>query len=161
MDFLLDPHMKNGFVFLHTTKYLFYIVKTWKRLPENPEYAEMRHGIHFTITMTPQIGVLPACGWSFFYLSHGLVWVCEIELSHVNKHNGTPDLACEKFHFSALNECLLTGWFTPGVPRMVSLLSNGMVHASDTEDGVPSFLYVYARGEGSDETANTRARRHD
>ena len=31
-----------------------------------------------------------------FYLSHGLVWVCEIELSHMGKSNGYPDLVCEK-----------------------------------------------------------------
>ena len=31
-----------------------------------------------------------------FYLSHGLVWVCEIELSHMGKNNGNPDLVCEK-----------------------------------------------------------------
>ena len=27
-----------------------------------------------------------------FYLSHGLVQVCEIELSHMGKNNGNPDL---------------------------------------------------------------------
>ena len=31
-----------------------------------------------------------------FYLSHGLVWVCDIELSHMGKNNGNPDLVCEK-----------------------------------------------------------------
>ena len=28
----------------------------------------------------------------FIYLSHGLVRVCEIELSHIGKNNGNPDL---------------------------------------------------------------------
>ena len=31
----------------------------------------------------------------FFYLSHGLVQVCEIELSHLGKNNAKPDLVCE------------------------------------------------------------------
>ena len=30
-----------------------------------------------------------------FYLSLGLVWVCEIEISHMGKNNGNPDLVCE------------------------------------------------------------------
>ena len=30
------------------------------------------------------------------YLSCGLVRVCEIELSHMGKNNGYPDLVCEK-----------------------------------------------------------------
>ena len=32
-----------------------------------------------------------------FYLSLGLVRVCEIEISHMGKNNGNPDLACEKY----------------------------------------------------------------
>ena len=31
-----------------------------------------------------------------FYLSLGLVWVCEIEISHMGKNNGNLDLVCEK-----------------------------------------------------------------
>ena len=31
-----------------------------------------------------------------FYLPHRLVRVCEIELSHMCKSNGNPDLVCEK-----------------------------------------------------------------
>ena len=30
------------------------------------------------------------------YLSQGLVWVCEIELSHMGKNNGIPNLVFEK-----------------------------------------------------------------
>ena len=30
-----------------------------------------------------------------FYLSHGPVWVCEIELSHMGKNNGNPNLVYE------------------------------------------------------------------
>ena len=38
----------------------------------------------------------PACGCSFFFLSLGLVRVCEIEISHMGENNGNPDLLCEK-----------------------------------------------------------------
>ena len=37
------------------------------------------------------------CAAVVFYLSHGLVWVCEIELSHMGKKNENPDLVCENF----------------------------------------------------------------
>ena len=33
-----------------------------------------------------------------FYLSLGLVWVCEIEKSHMGKNNENPDLVCEKIN---------------------------------------------------------------
>ena len=33
-----------------------------------------------------------------FNLSLGLVWVCDIELPHMGKINGNPDLVREKFH---------------------------------------------------------------
>ena len=36
----------------------------------------------------------PACG-CLFYLSLGPVRVCEIEISHMGKNNGNPDLVCE------------------------------------------------------------------
>ena len=39
--FLSHPHTNNGFFFFLTTKYLIYIGKRWKKLPENPEYAEI------------------------------------------------------------------------------------------------------------------------
>ena len=40
--FLSHPHRNDGSIFLPTTNSLFCIVKkTFKRLPENPEYAEM------------------------------------------------------------------------------------------------------------------------
>ena len=57
----------------------------------------MRHGeVVLNISMTSQIDVGPACRCSFFYLSLGLVWACEIEISHMGKNNGNPDLVCEK-----------------------------------------------------------------
>ena len=42
--FLSHPHTNNGSFFLLTKNTSFYTGKIWKkRLPENPEYAEMRH----------------------------------------------------------------------------------------------------------------------
>ena len=37
---------------------------------------------------------------AIFYLSHRLVWVCEIELSHLSKNNGNSDLVCENMQYS-------------------------------------------------------------
>ena len=37
----------------------------------------------------------PACGCLFFYLSLGLVCLCEIEFSHMGRNNGNPNLVCE------------------------------------------------------------------
>ena len=42
--FLSHPHTSNVFYFLLITKCLIYVGKTQKRIPENPKYAEMRHG---------------------------------------------------------------------------------------------------------------------
>ena len=79
----------------------FYIgKKTWKRLPENLEYTEMRHGDIILILQwrnrlmcgQPEAKVWPF----FFYLFHGLVLVCEIELSHIGKNNENPNVVCEK-----------------------------------------------------------------
>ena len=42
--FLSHPHRNNGFFFSLITKYrILYWKEQWKRLPEIPEYAEMRH----------------------------------------------------------------------------------------------------------------------
>ena len=42
--FLSHPHTHDGNFFLLTTKYLILYYKDMKKLPENPELAEMRHG---------------------------------------------------------------------------------------------------------------------
>ena len=57
--FLSYPHTNNGFFFLLTTYYLIYIGKTWKRFPEIPEYAEMRHG---DVILTLQCRYGSTCG---------------------------------------------------------------------------------------------------
>ena len=41
----------------------------------------------------------PSCGQRaavFFYFSNELVWTFEIELSHMGKNKGNPNLVCEK-----------------------------------------------------------------
>ena len=43
-DFQSHPHTNNGFFFGSPQNTSFYIGKTLKRILENPEYAEMRHG---------------------------------------------------------------------------------------------------------------------
>ena len=42
--FLSHPHIYDGYFFLLTTKYLILYYKDMKKLPEDPEFAEMRHG---------------------------------------------------------------------------------------------------------------------
>ena len=49
---------------------------------------------HFNIAITSWIDVR----LFIFYLSSGLARVCEIELSHMGKNNGNPDLVCENKH---------------------------------------------------------------
>ena len=50
-----------------TTKYLILYGKTWKRLLESPEYAEMRHGdVILTLKLELffyEIGLPPRPGW--------------------------------------------------------------------------------------------------
>ena len=47
----------------------------------------------------------------FFFLFHGMVWVCEIELSEIElshmgkKNNQNPDLVCEKTCISLAGTC--------------------------------------------------------
>ena len=91
----------------------FYIGETQKRLQENPEFAEMWHGgvIHYVQwhhrSMCDQRAVDL---WLFvFYVSHGLVRVCEIEISHMGKNSGNTDLVCKNIWithaFSCINIC--------------------------------------------------------
>ena len=69
--FLSHPQKNNEFFFfLLTTRYLicYWEKKHEKRLPGNPEYAEMRHAdvILILCTMTSRIDVRPACSCSSF-----------------------------------------------------------------------------------------------
>ena len=58
----------------------------------------MRHGdVIFYITLTSRNRRAASVRLFVFYLYHGMVRVCEIELSHMGKHNGNYDLVCEKW----------------------------------------------------------------
>ena len=71
--FLSHPHTNNGFFFLLTTKYLILYWKNMKRLPENPEYAEVRRD-DVTLTLHDVTDRRAASVRRFvFYLSLGLV----------------------------------------------------------------------------------------
>ena len=52
--FLPHHHTHDGYFF-----YLILYLKEVKRLPENPKFAEMRHG---DVILTLRINVRPACG---------------------------------------------------------------------------------------------------
>ena len=100
--FLSHPHTNNGFFFLLTTKYLILYWKkttTLKKLPENPEYAEMRHG-DVILTLQWRHGL--TCGQREavrHYLSLWLVRVCQIDISQMGKINGNTDLVCENANY--------------------------------------------------------------
>ena len=99
--FLSHPHTNNGFLFLLTSKYHIYI---GKRLPENPKFGEMRHG---DVILTLQrrhrscaASVLLTCGCSFFLsFPQAGMHIREMDLSHMDKNYGNPDLVCEICYF--------------------------------------------------------------
>ena len=50
--FLSYPHMNNGFFSCSPLNTSFILEKLEKKLPENPEYAEIRHGdVTFTLQL--------------------------------------------------------------------------------------------------------------
>ena len=55
----------------------------------------------------------------FFYLFLGLVWVCGIEISHMGKNNGNPNLVGEK-----KTSCSCSGPFTSTERRYQRSLIN-------------------------------------
>ena len=95
--FLSLPHTNNGFFFLLTTHFI--LERREKVSRKSWICRDVKWWRHFNITIASRIDVRPACGWEaavrFFYLSNGLVRVCEIELSHIGKSNGNPNLVCE------------------------------------------------------------------
>ena len=63
------PHTNNGFFFLaHHLIPHFIMEKHEKRLPKNPDYAEMRHTCNITIMswMNVQPACSRACGYLYF-----------------------------------------------------------------------------------------------
>ena len=100
-DFLSHLHTNNGLFFLLTTKYRFL---DWKKVKKASRKSWIRWDAtwwrHFNITITSLIDMRPVCRCSVFYLSLGLVRVCKIEISHMGKNNGNPDLVGEKSFFN-------------------------------------------------------------
>ena len=79
--FLSHPHTNYGLFSCSPLIPAFYIgKKTRKWFPENPEFAEMRHGdVNYndaTDLRATDVRLFVFC------LSHGLVWVCEINRIH-------------------------------------------------------------------------------
>ena len=77
--FLSHSHTNIGFFSCSPLNTSFYIGKIVKRLPENPEYAEIQHD---DVIFTLQWRHGSTCGRRAtvrFYLSYGLVRVCEID----------------------------------------------------------------------------------
>ena len=90
--FISHPHTNNGFFFLITTKSPFSNRKTKKKKASRKSWKR------WDVTWWRQWRHGSTCGQSVtihFYLSHGLVRVCEIELSHMCKNNGNPYLVYE------------------------------------------------------------------
>ena len=52
-----------------------------------------------------------------FYLSLGVVWICEIESPHMSKNNGNLDLVCEEYRI--LGECLWISSLSEKASRML------------------------------------------
>ena len=91
--FLFHPHTNNRFFSCSPLNASFYIGNTWKRLPENPEYAEMRHG-DVILTLQWREGSTCDQRTAVRFFSLGLVRV-----SHMGKNNGNPDSVWTwKFH---------------------------------------------------------------
>ena len=91
--FLSHPQMNNGFFFLLTTKYLILCwIKYEKDFHKILNTLRCAWSCNFNITLTSQIDMRQMCGCLVFYFFHGLVRVCEIELSRMGKNDGNPDL---------------------------------------------------------------------
>ena len=79
--FLSHPHTNNGSLFLLNTL----------------RYDMVTSFYHFNDVTERRAAIMrPTCGCSFFfYLILGLVRVITIELYHMGKNNGNPDLVCK------------------------------------------------------------------
>ena len=89
--FQSHPYTINGFFFLLTTKYFILYKKNMKKISRKSlirRDATWLHHFDITIMCGQRAAVL-------FYHSQ-IVWVCEIELSHMGKNNRNPDLVCQK-----------------------------------------------------------------
>ena len=80
-DFSVPTSQEKWFFFLVPLNTSFNIRKTWKRLPGNPTRTEMWHG-DVILTVQWRHGWLATV---HFYLTRGLVRICEKELSRIGK----------------------------------------------------------------------------
>ena len=107
--FLSLPHMNNGFFFLLTTKYLILYCekpeKDFEKILSMLRCDMMTSFKHNNdVTDRPATSVRPTCGCLFFYLSHGLVRVCEMELSRMGKTTEIPIWCARKKHSLAFHD---------------------------------------------------------
>ena len=98
--FLSHPHKNKGLFFSLTTRYLIFI---GKHETDFHKILNMLRGDLVTYFFTLQWRHGSTCGQRavdvqlfVFYLSYRLVRVCEIELPHMGKNNGNPDLVGKK-----------------------------------------------------------------
>ena len=95
--FLSHPHTNDGFFFLLTTFNISFILEKLEK-----DFQEILNKLRCDMVTSFQHynDVTDRCAASMrlsvFYLCLGLVRVCEIEISHMGKNNGNPDLVCEK-----------------------------------------------------------------
>ena len=95
--FLSHPHTNNGFFFLLTIKYHIILEKyekDFQKILNRLRWDNMTSLKHFNDAMDRHAANVRLFD---FYLSHGLVWVCEKELSHMGKINGNPYLVCKEY----------------------------------------------------------------
>ena len=87
---------------------------------------------NFDISMMSRIEVRPACGCSFF----SFPWAgTEIELSHMGKKNGNPDLVCEKIDYSKDRKTSIRG---PSFIRIITFHGDGGGPLLETIKGLPT-----------------------
>ena len=92
--FLSHPHRNNGFFFLLTTKQPFLYWKSIKKIPENPEFAEMQHG---DVIFTLQTHHRSTCG------RHAAVCFLSFARAYTGRNNLNPYVVCEKYSFSQIS----------------------------------------------------------
>ena len=90
--FLSHPHTNKGFFFLLTINTSYILEKhekSFQKIPNTLRCDMVASFYHCNDVMDRRVAEVRLF---IFYLSLGLVRVCEIELSHM----GNPDLVCEK-----------------------------------------------------------------
>ena len=70
----------------------------------------------------------PMRGCAFFYLSHKLVWVCEIELLHMGKNNGNPNQVCDNVNNFLFCSILFKIWLHAFICRFFLIYGHMFLH---------------------------------